>query len=182
MRNARSPIFIAQRRPPLSPEARVPFSASGALSLSLLFLLLAAPPARAARDPFWPLGYEPPKPEPVVAEQVEPVKPQRPETPPKPLPPPVKPITEQDWAQARNTITVSGFTQSLLPGTGETRTLAMINRRSYTAGDSLCLTNAGIRFLWRIDSVADRNLRLTPVKAERIAAPRGVPAVPPKTP
>ena len=135
---------------------------------SLFFALLTSFSAYAAHDPFWPLGYEPPKPEPVVTEQAEPTRPKNAEPPPKPQPPPIKPISDQDWSDARKAITVSGFTQSTQPSTGVTRIIAMINRRSYSAGDSLCLTNAGIRFLWRVESVADRNLQLTPVKAERI--------------
>jgi len=138
------------------------------LSVLALFLLLAALPARAARDPFWPIGYTPPKPEPAVKETPEPIIKPAPPPPPKPKPPAIKPVSEKDWADARESIIVSGFTRSSLPGTGKTRTLAMINRRSYAPGDTLCLTNAGIRFLWRIDSVEDRDLRLSQVKAERL--------------
>jgi len=94
----------------------------------------------------------------------------KPAPPSKPQPPAIKPVSEKDWSDARKSIIVSGFTRSSLPGTGQTRTLAMINRHSYAPGDTLCLTNAGIRFLWRIDSVADRDLRLSPVKAERLTA------------
>ena len=94
----------------------------------------------------------------------------KPAPPAKPQPPAIKTISEKDWADARKSLTVSGFTRSSLPGTGQTRTLAMINRHSYAPGDTLCLTNAEIRFLWRIESVADRDLRLSPVKAERLTA------------
>jgi len=181
MRNVQRSTLNAQRSAPLSLEADVSCSALNVLPLSLL-LLLAAPRIHAARDPFWPLGYEPPKPEPVVTEQAEPVRPKSPAAPPKPQPAPVKPISEQDWDEARKSITVSGYSQSTLPSTGETRNLALINRRSYTAGDTLCLTNAGIRFLWRIESVANRDLRLNPVKAERVAAAKHVSSDLQKTP
>lgn len=179
MRNAQRSTLNAQRSAPLPQETAVPhWRPLSALAL----LLLAASSARAARDPFWPLGYEPPKPEPVVTEQAEPARPKSPEAPPKPQPAPVKPISDRDWTEARKAFTVSGFTQSTLPSTGETRTLAMINRRSYTAGDTLCLTNAGIRFLWRVESVANRDLRLTPVTAERVTAAQHVPPDLQKTP
>lgn len=141
--------------------------------LAALFLLLAALPAAASgRDPFWPIGYEPPKPEPPAAEAPPPVtqvtRPQEP--PPKPLPPAIKPITETDWADALKTLVVSGFTQSSRPDTGETRTQVMINRRTFSAGDTLSVTNLDIHFTWRIESLAKRDLKLKQVKAARVAA------------
>lgn len=174
MRNVQQSTLNAQHSAPRPPEPGAPHSALDAerrVVRVLALLLLAALPALAERDPFWPIGYEPPKPEPVVKkEELEPKRPAIPAPPPKPPPPAIKPVSDQDWSDARKSITVSGFTRSTLPGTGETRTLAMINRRSYSAGDTLCITNAEIRFLWRIESVADRNLRLSPLKAERLAA------------
>jgi hypothetical protein len=148
-------------------------SACGARLLSALFLLFAALPAAASsRDPFWPIGYEPPKPEPQVAEAPPPViqvaRPQEP--PPKPQPPAIKPITEADWANARKALFVSGFTQSSRPDTGETRTQVMINRRTFSAGDTLSVTNLDIHFTWRIESLANRDLKLKQVKAARVAA------------
>lgn len=165
-RNAKRPTLNA-RRLTLLPSA---FSVR---SLSVLFLLFAALPAAAAsRDPFWPMGYEPPKPEPQVAEAPPPepqvARPQEP--PPKPQPPAVKPITEADWADALKTLMVSGYTQSSRPGTGETRTQVMINRRTFSAGDTVSITNLDIHFTWSIDSLANRNLKLKQVKAARVTA------------
>ena len=147
----------------------------GARPLAALLLLSAALTAGgSSRDPFWPIGYEPPKPEPPAAAEAPPppvtqaVRP--PEPPPKPQPPAVKPITEADWAEARKALAVSGFTQSSRPGTGETRTQVMINRRTFSAGDTLSLTNLDIHFTWRIESLANRILKLKPVKAARVAA------------
>ena len=168
MKNVQPSMLNTQRSTPLPPEPGAPHPALNVercVLSALALLLLAALPAPAERDPFWPIGYEPPKPEPAVKETPELPKPP---PPAKPKPPVIRPISEKDWADARKSIIVSGFTRSSLPGTGKTRTLAMINRRSYAPGDTLCLTNAEIRFLWRIESVADRDLRLSPVKAERL--------------
>ena len=171
MRNVQLSTLNAQRSTtlPLEPGAQYSALNVGRYVLSVLALFfLTALPAPADRDPFWPIGYTPPKPEPAVKETPELLKTEP--APAKPKPPAIKPVSEKDWADAHNSIIVSGFTRSSLPGTGKTRTLVMINRRSYAPGDTLCLTNAEIRFLWRVESVADLNLRLSPVKAERLTA------------
>ncbi len=145
-------------------KTRPPRLCVSALKWSLP-LLLAATCAFAVRDPFWPIGYEPPKPEPEV---VEPPQAEEPPPPEKPEPPPPPPITEDDWKAARALFTVSGFTQSKNPVSGETRTLAMINRVSYTVGDTLTVTNDNIHFIWSIESLADLTLKLKPVSATRL--------------
>ncbi|MDD2459577.1 MAG: hypothetical protein PHT98_00665, partial [Kiritimatiellae bacterium] len=61
------------------------------------------------------------------------------------------------------------------PESGETRTLVMINRTSYTVGDTLSLTNANIHFTWNIESLAGLTLRLKPVRANRLS-PTPLPA------
>jgi len=180
MRNAQHAIRNAPRATSLFPE---PFDAGWArTAFSLLLFCLAALPASAARDPFWPIGYEPPKPEPAVKETREVPKKAPPQpvsakpAPPRPKPPAVKPVTDGDWADARALITVTGFTRATRPDTGETRALALINRHSYAPGDTLCLTNAGIAFLWRIDSLDNRELKLAPLQASRIAPPGAGPS------
>ena len=133
---------------------------------SMLVLLVAlSTPAFAARDPFWPIGYEPPKPEAAVQEEAKPViKP--------PDPPAVKPITADDWAEARKQLVVNGYAQSKRPDTGETRTQVMINRATFCAGDALCVTNLDVRFVWQIESIVDRKLSLKQVLAERLETHR----------
>ena len=129
----------------------------------LLFGAIAALPAAAARDPFWPIGYEPPKPVPVLTEAAvkipEPFKPQKPV---------VKPITEADWAAARKALVISGFTETTRPDTQETSVLAMVNRRMVAAGDTVTFEHQDVRFVWRVESIIDRTLQLVPVKAERV--------------
>ena len=125
-----------------------------------VFLLgsLAAFPARAARDPFWPVGFEPAKPQVVEAVPVaEPV-----------IQVTAIPVTEADWAKARKTLVISGITQSTRPDNGSIRTLAMINRQTYAADDTLSVTNLDIQFIWRVKSVANHDLKLTPLEATRV--------------
>ncbi len=129
----------------------------------MLFLLFALS-AQGARDPFWPIGYEPPKPEAEREKAPEPAA-RAPEPPPEP---PVKPVTEADWAEARKALVISGYTQSQRPDTGETRTQVMINRQTFSPGDTLNVTNRDIHFVWQIDAVAGRELTLRPVEATRI--------------
>jgi len=119
---------------------------------------LAAFPAWAVRDPFWPVGYEPPKAAVVEA---------------APLSEPVIqvteiPITEAEWAKARKALVISGFTQSTRPDNGAILTQVMINRRTYAAGDTLSVTNLDIQFIWRVESVANHDLKLTPLEATRV--------------
>jgi len=144
---------------------------SGAIRRALpaiLFGLLPALAATAARDPFWPIGYEPPKPEPVAAVAAPtPAAPEKSVARPK-EPPVNRPISEDDWAAARKSLIVSGYTQSVRPGTGETRIQVMINRRTYAPGDTLSITNLSTHFVWRIESLANRELKLQQIEAARI--------------
>jgi hypothetical protein len=130
---------------------------------AFLLTALTGSAAWAARDPFWPIGYvppPPPEPTPVAAEPSA----TRPEAPTKPA---EKTITDDDWALARKALVVSGFTQSVRPD-GQTRTLAMVNRRMIAAGDTITLIHQDVRFLWRVESIANRSFQLTQVKAERL--------------
>lgn len=121
------------------------------------------------RDPFWPLGYEPPKPEkPQPKPPPKPLTPAKPRQPPQPEPPKIEPITQTDWDLAQRLLTISGTIRSIRPDTGETRAQIMINRQTYVAGDALVMTNRDIRFVWRVAPGANRNLTLERVKADRL--------------
>lgn len=131
---------------------------------AILLFAIASAPAWAVRDPFWPIDYAPaPPPAPVVA--AAPAEPAAP--PPKPQPA-EKPITDSDWAKARKALSISGFTKSVRPDTKETRCLVMINRRSYTTGETLTFVNDDIRFQWQIDAITAKDLSLTPLTAVRV--------------
>jgi len=129
----------------------------------LLWGLPGARPAWAGRDPFWPIGYSPAPPVSAKASESLTREPEQ-----KPEPPPVKPITESDWASARKALTVSGTTKTVKTGSSETRSLVMINRQMFAAGDTVSFVHMDVRFQWRIESVTDKDVRLEPIQAERI--------------
>ena len=127
----------------------------------LLFGLLSASPALAVRDPFWPIGYSP-----ASAKVPEPVHVAEPA--PEPEPPRENPVSTDDWLKARKALTISGTTIATKPGTHETRTLVMINRQMYAAGDTVSLVHEDIRFHWRVASASNKDVRLEPLQAERV--------------
>ena len=131
---------------------------------ALAVLADAGPAAAAARDPFWPIGYSHAQP---AAEKDEAPRSVAPALP-KPEPPQEKPITDGDWAKAKKTLTVSGITRSVNPTTQKSRTLAMINRQMYAAGDTVACVCGDVRFHWRIEFPSDREVSLVPLKAEHV--------------
>ena len=136
------------------------------LILSLAALTLTA--AGTERDPFWPIGYAPAPPvqeQPAVPDVIPEAAP-----PPKPAPPTEKPVSETEWAKARKALSISGFTKSVKPETREVRILALINRETYATDDILTFVHNEIRFQWKVDSVTEKDVLLTPSKAERITA------------
>ena len=155
------PLSPTQTHLPHACHTRTPQTAR----VALLFCTLAAlhglatedPAARPTRDPFWPIGYQPPKP--VTA-------PPPAETEPTPPPAPAeKPGSDEDWAEARKTLVVSGYTQSLIPETGERKAHVMINRRTYAIGDTVSAVRQNTRFVWLIESISARDLTLKPLEA-----------------
>jgi hypothetical protein len=143
---------------------------------AFLLAALAAAPAGAARDPFWPIGYEPPKPKPVAAPNAEPAADVS-EASPQPAKPAEQPITEADWALARKALVISGYTRSVRPDTQETRTLAMINRLMVGAGDTVTFVHKDVRFFWRAEAVTGHSVQLAPLKAERVSRAPADPAL-----
>lgn len=131
----------------------------------VLLSMLAAPAARAARDPFWPIGYTPPPPPGQAEPEPQEAKPLAPPPPPAPA---EKPISDAEWTKARKALAISGIAKSVRPDTKETRILLMINRRSYAAGDTVTFVNDDIRFQWRIDALTERDYTLTPLTATRV--------------
>ncbi|MDD4101498.1 MAG: hypothetical protein PHU80_02555 [Kiritimatiellae bacterium] len=137
---------------------------------SLLFVAAAAAetPDSALRDPFWPLGYEPKKPEPEKPpEALEPV-PEKTAPPPAPAKPVLQPVTEREWEEALKSLSISGRIRSTRPDTGETRVQMMINRQTYGAGDIVCVTNHNTAFFWQLENTAAQDLVLKQAKATRL--------------
>lgn len=140
-----------------------------AVVLALLALASVAEQAAAtARDPFWPLNYAPPKPEPPKPEPLAAPEPETPKPPPKPAAPPVRPVTQSDWETARKALSISGTIRSTMPGSGETRTQIMINRNTYGIGDSVTITNRDMRFVWTVGQGVGKSLELKQAEALRL--------------
>ena len=137
------------------------------------FAALVALPLCAAewRDPFWPIGWEPPKPKVAVPVQPE-VKQPEPQAEQKPTPPPPKPSDIAPlalWLDARKQVKISG--QSRARGSdGVLRQVIYIDGKGYSAGDSVSLDHQGYRFTWRLREGAGQELLLKPLKSVRIAA------------
>lgn len=139
-------------------------------SLAVIFFAFAGTAqtvsGNTARDPFWPLGYTPPRPEPEQP-SAEP-EPETPKPPPEPEKPALLPITPLEWDEARKTLSVSGQIRSTRPDTGETRAQMMINRQTYGAGDKICVTNRGAIFVWQLTASGTQDLRFEQVEAVRL--------------
>jgi len=108
------------------------------------------------RDPFWPVGYK------LETSAVEKTKVQE-EV--------VVPITEADWAQAREAIPrPSGIFVGRHPETDERVDKMILLGTTVYAGDQICTTNEFTAFTWRVDSISFSQSRfeLSPVSAERL--------------
>lgn len=143
------------------------------LHLAVLAALAALPLCAAEwRDPFWPIGWEPPKPKveaPVqpVEKPVEPQAEQKPEAPPPPKPSDIAPLAL--WLEARKHVKISG--QSRARGSdGVLRQVIYINGKGYSAGDAVTLDYQEYRFTWRLREGSNQELLLKPLKSVRIAA------------
>ena len=120
------------------------------------------------RDPFWPVGYQPPPlpgQEPLAVEP-EPVKPE----PAKPLPPPPKPVTEDDWKMARKLLKINGYAfAQKQEGETETKTsVVIINLKHYNTGERLKITHDSIDFVWRVGAIENNTVELIQESAVRV--------------
>jgi len=77
-------------------------------------------------------------------------------------------ITQQEWDVARKALVINGYTEAVVPDTGATCAQVMINRMLLNAGESFSSTNQNVQFVWRIDALAGRDLRLAQVSAQRV--------------
>lgn len=132
------------------------------------FATASAETDNVTRDPFWPLGYAPPKPEPEKPPQALEPEPEKPKPPKEPEKPVVLPVTESEWNEARKLLSISGQIRSTRPDTGETRVQMMINRQTYGIGDLVCVTNRGTIFVWQLESPSTQDLQLKQTEATRL--------------
>lgn len=116
------------------------------------------------RDPFWPVGYEPPPP-PKVEKPIE-----KPEPVIKPKPPPPKPVTQQEWKMARKLLKITGYALSKkTEGDDKIKTsIVIINRKYYQSGDTIKLTNQEIQFVWRVGEIGNNTINLIQESATRL--------------
>ena len=107
-----------------------------------IFVRCEATAEPACRDPFWPVGYQPP----VVKKDVPPPIPVKvvPVSKPTVVVPP-KPAA--DWTVARSMLKVSGFAES-----NDARS-CFVNGRLVSEGETVALVHAGYRYMWRVDRI-----------------------------
>lgn len=118
------------------------------------------------RDPFWPVGYEPPPPsgenipEPVIQE------------PDKPEPPPSVPVTSEDWKMARKLLKVNGYASGEKTDEGETKktSVVIINLKHYTTNDKIKITHNNINFVWTVGPIENNSVELIETSAARAGA------------
>ena len=136
-----------------------------------------ADPSPVERDPFWPVGYAPAKPEP--EKPIE--KPKEIEKKPEPPPPP-KPITENDWKMARKLLKITGYALAdRQVGDGSVKTsIVIINNQHYQSGDTLKISSNGIDFVWKIGKIENNAVDLIQTSAQRMegAKPSDKPKLP----
>ena len=139
------------------PETEVP--ASVAAEPHVPPSVPALPPI--ARDPFWPVGFDPnPSAAPVVS---------RPNVTPQPAPPPVK-LPEpgpDDWAAARRQLKPN-VGHSVTPD-GSERFFAFMNNRLITVGQPVKAKTPLFNFTWRIARIDDNGVAFTPTEAKRLS-------------
>lgn len=110
--------------------------------------------ANTVRDPFWPVGYTPPR-------KGEKQKRWRPK---------LKLSSAQEWAAASRKLnaTIQGFSKKKSPG-GRFSSLALVNNRVVEAGDRLTVIHSGKPFTFLVLSVNSdtRQLVIDPIGLEK---------------
>lgn len=97
------------------------------------------------RDPFWPVGYTPPREEAVVAQPAKPAEEKKEVRAPQPQP---------DWPAAMRCLKISGYAES-----NGART-CIINGRTVAEGDRISIVNGGFRYTWKIDAVTPQKSQM----------------------
>jgi hypothetical protein len=129
---------------------------------SLLSLALCAD-AKSVRDPFWPVGYEPPPPPGQDNPEPEIQKPSE----PKPLP--IKPITSEEWKMARKLLKVNGYASAEKQDGGATQktSVVIVNLKHYKTGDTIKITTDNINFIWTVGPIGENSVELIQSSATR---------------
>jgi len=143
--------------------------------LSLLTTVALCAEKKVTRDPFWPVGYEPPPPPELVKPEEKP-KPVIKE-PAKPKPPPPKPVTSEDWKMARKLLKVNGYASSEKQDGGETQktSVVIVNLKHYKTSDKIKLTHNNIDFVWTVGPIGNNSVELIQTSATRTGTDKNPP-------
>lgn len=101
------------------------------------------------RDPFWPMGYVPPK-----AQQIADVGPAVPNAPEEPQ------LPDRKWEQAQKALSIKGIIKS-----GPTY-LANINNQILGANDRVSIYFDSQKYVWKITSITAKSVQFQPDLAE----------------
>jgi hypothetical protein len=111
--------------------------------------------ASALRDPFWPVGYTPPRkdaPKPTTA--VRPMPQTQPEPTPVERPP--------KWDEALRTVSVKG-----IMSVGEGKYMAVVNDQVVGENDTVAVAFEGRRYTWRITRITADGVKFQKVMATK---------------
>lgn len=118
--------------------------------------------AKQMRDPFWPVGYEPPKkakpaetvsskqeePAPQVVSEVEVV--------------PEKPLRPQ-WDEALRQVSVKG-----IMGIGGGKYVAVVNDQVVHENDLVTVSYQGLKYVWKVSRISSDGVKFQKVSAEKL--------------
>ena len=123
--------------------------------------------AAAFRDPFWQIGWQPPKTK--VETSAEEAKPPSESAQTAPVPAPkvsdVAPLAL--WIEARKQVNISGTSRAR---GADGNFHQVLYGKGYTQGDVISVSHKGYQFTWRLRETADRELHFKPLKSIRIIA------------
>ena len=142
------------------------------LSIVLITTLvnLQAKETKSLRDPFWPIGYTPPKPiEEKPIKKPEPVVVEKPKAPPPP-----EPVTADEWKMARKLLKISGYAlaDKKKQEIARRTSIVIINRNYYKKGDLVKITNKDIEYIWRVGEIRKNSVDLKQESATRLKKAR----------
>lgn len=109
------------------------------------------------RDPFWPVGYVPPKPAPVSSAEAA-------GTPSGTTPAESEPAKPAEWGQARARLSLRGISSGGRDRqTGKNRFVAVLGGRLVEEGDMVTVSYEGQVYRWKVQSISAKDISLVKV-------------------
>lgn len=145
-----STVIQAQTTGPAAPQildVPTPAGPSNGLKAKPAAAGIPAQPEDQMRDPFWPIGYVPPK---ALAD----VGPSAPDAPPEPE------LPNRKWEQAQKALSIKGIIKS-----GATY-LANINNQILGANDKVSIYFDSQKYVWKITSISAKSVQFQPDLAD----------------